>query len=54
MTHLPTFGERYMARYFGVLTPERTTLYGAPDDRVRGALAQLAPQVRARVAGFSR
>ena len=54
MTHLATFGERYMSRFFKVLAPERMTLYGAPDDRVRGALAQLAPQVMARVAGFSR
>ena len=54
MTHLGTFGERYMARFFDVLAPERITLYGAPDDRVRGTLAQLAPQVMARVAGFSR
>lgn len=54
MTHLATFGERCMSRFFGVLAPERMTLYGAPDDRVRGALAQLAPQVMAREAGFSR
>ncbi|HEX5074162.1 MAG TPA: antibiotic biosynthesis monooxygenase [Gemmatimonadaceae bacterium] len=54
MTHLATFGERYMRRFFDVLAPERITVYGAPDDRVRGALAQLAPQVMARAAGFSR
>ena len=54
MTHLATFGERYMARFFDVLAPERLTLYGAPDDRVRGALAQLAPEAMARAAGFSR
>ena len=54
MTHLATFGERYMDRFFGVLAPERMTVYGAPDDRVRGALAQLAPQVMTRAAGFSR
>jgi quinol monooxygenase YgiN len=54
MTHLGTFGERYMARFFDVLAPERMTLYGAPDDRVRGALARLAPEVMSRAAGFSR
>lgn len=54
MTHLGTFGERYMARFFDVLTPERMTVYGAPDDRVRGALAQLAPEVMRRAAGFRR
>ena len=54
MTHLATFGERYMARFFDVLAPERMTLYGAPDSRVRSALAQLAPEVMSRAAGFSR
>ena len=54
MTHIRTFGERYMARFFDVLAPERMTIYGAPDDRVRGALAQLTPEVMSRAAGFSR
>lgn len=54
MTHLGTFGERYMARFFDVLAPERMTLYGAPDERVRGALAQLAPVVMQQAAGFRR
>jgi quinol monooxygenase YgiN len=54
MIHLGTFGERYMKRFFEVLTPERITLYGTPDDRVRGALKTLGPQVMARAAGFSR
>ena len=54
LTHLGAFGERYIARFFDVLAPERMTLYGAADDRVRGALAQLAPKVMARAEGFSR
>jgi quinol monooxygenase YgiN len=54
MTHLGTFGARYMTRFFGVLAPERMTLYGAPDERVRSALAKLTPHVMARAAGFSR
>jgi quinol monooxygenase YgiN len=29
MVHTHTFGERYMARFFDVLTPTRLTLYGA-------------------------
>jgi quinol monooxygenase YgiN len=54
MVHLGTFGRRFMARFFDVLTPERMTLYGAADDAVRGAVAQLAPVVMARAAGFNR
>lgn len=54
MLHTRTFGERYMARFFDVLTPVRMTLYGAVDERVRSAMAELAPQVITRAAGFSR
>lgn len=54
MIHLGTFGERYMARFFDVFTPQRMTVYGAPDDRVRGVLSQLAPEVMLRAAGFGR
>ena len=54
MIHLGTFGEHYMARFFDVLTPTRMTLFGAVDDRVRAGMAELAPQVVARTAGFSR
>lgn len=54
MVHLGTFGERFMARFFDILVPERITLYGAPDDRVRSAMTQLSPKVMSRAAGFSR
>jgi quinol monooxygenase YgiN len=54
MVHLGTFGRRFMPRFFDVLAPERMTLYGAADDAVRGALAQLAPVAMARAAGFNR
>ena len=54
MVHLGMFGRRFMKRFFDVLAPERLTLYGAADDAVRGALAQLGPVVMARAAGFNR
>lgn len=54
MIHTRTFGERYAARFFDVLTPVRMTLYGAVDDRVRSAMKELAPEVITRAAGFSR
>lgn len=54
LAHLATFGDRFMARFFDVLTPERMVIYGAPDERVRGALAQLGPAVIPQVAGFTR
>lgn len=54
MAHLATFGEKYMRRFFDILTPERMTLYGDPGERVRGALGQLAPAVMTHAAGFRR
>jgi quinol monooxygenase YgiN len=54
MIHNRTFGERYAARFFEVLSPVRITLYGAVDERLRDAMADLAPQVLRRAAGFSR
>ncbi len=54
MIHSKTFGERYQARFFDVLTPTRMVLYGAVDERVRAGMADLAPEVISRAAGFSR
>jgi quinol monooxygenase YgiN len=54
MAHLATFGERYMRRFFGILIPERMTLYGDPGERVRAALARLAPAIMTHAAGFRR
>lgn len=54
MTHLATFGARYMGRFFDVLAPQRMTIYGPADDAVRAALAQLRPAVLRRAEGFSR
>ena len=54
MIHLQTFGAQYMARFFDVLTPTRMTLFGAVDERVRAGMAELAPLVVSRAAGFSR
>jgi quinol monooxygenase YgiN len=54
MTHLANFGALHMKRFFDVLAPERITLYGAVDDAVRGALAQLRPAALRRADGFSR
>jgi predicted acetyltransferase/quinol monooxygenase YgiN len=54
LIHMGTFSDRYMQRFFEVLTPTRITLYGVPDARVRAGMADLAPEVLARAAGFSR
>ncbi len=54
LAHMATFRDRYMARFYDALTPERMVLYGAPDPDLRGALAQLGPAVMPQAAGFTR
>lgn len=54
MAHLAAFNERYMKRFFGILEPKRLVMYGAPDEAVRDAMSQLAPEVLQQAAGFSR
>ena len=53
MVHLKNFGA-FMKRFFGTLTPTRYTIYGAPDDRVREALAQMKPTYMEPMKGFHR
>ena len=54
MTHLVTFNERFMKRFFDILKPERMVVYGAPDEAVRDALSKLGPTVMPLAEGFSR
>lgn len=54
MIHMGTFSKHYKARFFEVLTPTRLTLFGAVDERVVAGMAELAPPVITRAAGFSR
>ena len=54
LVHLANFRERYMTRFFTALSPERMVVYGAADEAVRSALAQLTPPVMQQVGGFTR
>lgn len=54
LAHTRTFGERYAARFFDILRPERITLYGDDTDAVREAMGELRPPVMRRAAGFAR
>ncbi|MEO7360959.1 MAG: antibiotic biosynthesis monooxygenase [Gemmatimonadaceae bacterium] len=54
LIHMGTFGARFAARFFDILTPTRITLLGAVDERISGGMKELAPQVLRRSAGFSR
>lgn len=54
MTHLGTFGEQYAARFMEVLKPTRFTVYGAPNQAVKDALAGFGAVHMESAAGFSR
>lgn len=54
MVHARTFGERFAARFFAILTPVRLVLYGSPDETVRDALRAFNPVFMRRAAGFTR
>lgn len=54
MTHLGNFGRDFADRFFGCVTPQRFTLYGAPDGQVIEALSAMGVTVMAPMAGFIR
>ena len=54
LAHLVVFGERFAARFFGILTPASFVVYGSPSAEVRGALAGANPVYMEKVGGFSR
>jgi len=43
LTHLGTFGEKFAQRFLGAMTPTRFTVFGAPSDEARQALAGFNP-----------
>ena len=54
MVHLATFAEKYAVRFWQVLEPVRTVVYGSPDAVVKEALADLDPSYLEPAAGFTR
>ena len=54
MNHLATFGQKFADRFFAMLKPVRFTVYGAPGDDVKKALADFHPAYMDSVGGFSR
>ena len=54
LIHMSTFGAQYAERFFAVLTPQRFTLYGAPNEAVMAGLAPMGAVFMAPAAGFSR
>lgn len=54
LAHLANFMARYAERFLALVAPGAFTIYGAPNDAVKGALASFHPTYLAPVAGFSR
>jgi len=54
LAHLANFMARFAERFLAVVTPGAFTIYGAPSDAVKGALASFNPTYLEPVAGFSR
>lgn len=54
MVHMGTFGEKYAQRFLAILALTRFTVYGDPDDAVRGTLDKLGAAYMTEVGGFAR
>lgn len=54
MTHMANFNERFGARFFDVMEPTGVTMYGSPDERVRGVFDPLGAVYMGSVGGFTR
>lgn len=54
LAHLANFMARFAERFLAVVTPGAFTIYGAPSDAVKGALAGFQPTHMEPVDGFSR
>ncbi len=54
MAHLKTFGEKFAERFMAALEPTRFTVYGNPNDEVKGALSGFGAVFMAPIGGFAR
>ena len=52
--HLGNFAEHFGARFMGMSTPGKFTLYGHPDDQLREALKGMAAIEMSQIGGFAR
>jgi quinol monooxygenase YgiN len=54
MAHMHAFGSRFSARFLALAKITRLTVYGAPNDEVRQALAVYRPVYFSPLGGFQR
>jgi len=54
LVHLGSFGKLYAERFMAAATPTRFSLYGAPSDEVKQALAPIGAVHFGQIGGFAR
>ena len=54
MVHLGTFGEKFAERYLSMVDIVRFTVYGAPNDDVKGVLRGFGATFMGQINGFAR
>jgi quinol monooxygenase YgiN len=54
MTHLGTFGERFAERLLSMVELSRFSVYGAPNDEVKGVLGGFGSVFMGQLNGFAR
>ncbi len=54
MVHMGNFGSKFADRFLACVQPTKFTVYGAPDDTVKKALAPLGGRYQANFGGFHR
>ncbi len=54
LNHLATFTENYAERFMNLVDPVWFTVYGNPNDEVRGAIAGFNPTYMNHLGGFAR
>ena len=54
MIHIGNFGQNFAERFMGLVDITRFTVYGNPDDNVRGALGGMGAVFMNSLGGFSR
>jgi quinol monooxygenase YgiN len=54
LTHLTTFGEKFVQRFLAAFDPTRVVVYGTPSDEVKQAASAFQPIYMAPLGGFAR
>ena len=54
VAHLSAFGEKFAQRFLAAVDPTRLSVYGAPSEEAKQALAAFGPAYLAPLGGFAR